>query len=144
MCPRLPRIRACLFDMDGLLIDSEDKYSLITNEVLHLYGKPDLPWSIKAQLQGRPAPEVRNIPRILACSTDLIRSQARSSMIGPNCPSRLKKPRKNKLPCKLSTSRNRSLCPAWLRCWPTLCRPSRRITRCTLRWLLLPTARTSG
>lgn len=53
-----PRIRACLFDMDGLLIDSEDKYTMITNEVLHSYGKPDLPWSIKAQLQGRPAPEV--------------------------------------------------------------------------------------
>lgn len=55
---RLPRIRACLFDMDGLLIDSEDKYTLITNEVLAMYGKPDLPWSIKAQLQGRPQPEV--------------------------------------------------------------------------------------
>lgn len=55
----MPRVRACLFDMDGLLIDSEDKYSLITNEVLQMYGKPSLPWSIKAQLQGRPQPEVR-------------------------------------------------------------------------------------
>ena len=44
--------------MDGLLIDSEDKYTLITNEVLAMYGKPELPWSIKAQLQGRPQPEV--------------------------------------------------------------------------------------
>lgn len=44
--------------MDGLLIDSEDIYTKITNEVLHMYGKPDLPWSIKAQLQGRPQPEV--------------------------------------------------------------------------------------
>lgn len=55
---RLPRIRACLFDMDGLLIDSEDKYTMITNEVLQMYGKPNLPWSVKAQLQGRPQPEV--------------------------------------------------------------------------------------
>ncbi|KAJ5097947.1 HAD-superfamily hydrolase subfamily IA variant 3 [Penicillium argentinense] len=54
----LPRIRACLFDMDGLLIDSEDKYTQITNEVLAMYGRPCLPWSIKAQLQGRPQPEV--------------------------------------------------------------------------------------
>lgn len=44
--------------MDGLLIDSEDKYTLITNEILEEYGKPKLPWTIKAQLQGRPAPEV--------------------------------------------------------------------------------------
>lgn len=55
---RFPRIRACLFDMDGLLIDSEDKYTMITNEVLQMYGKPNLPWSVKAQLQGRPQPEV--------------------------------------------------------------------------------------
>lgn len=53
----LPKIRACLFDMDGLLIDSEDLYTICTNEVLHEYGKGDLPWSIKAQLQGRPGPE---------------------------------------------------------------------------------------
>ena len=35
----------------------EDLYSKCTNEVLHEYGKPDLPWSIKAHLQGRPVPE---------------------------------------------------------------------------------------
>lgn len=51
-------MRACLFDMDGLLIDSEDKYTAITNAILQEYGKPTLPWSIKAQLQGRPQPEV--------------------------------------------------------------------------------------
>ena len=44
--------------MDGLLIDSEDKYTDITNDILQQYGKPLLPWSIKAQLQGRAAPEV--------------------------------------------------------------------------------------
>lgn len=47
--------------MDGLLIDSEDLYTLCTNAVLHEYGKPDLPWAIKAQLQGRPGPEVSNL-----------------------------------------------------------------------------------
>ncbi|KAJ5559108.1 HAD-superfamily hydrolase subfamily IA variant 3 [Penicillium sp. DV-2018c] len=57
----LPRIRACLFDMDGLLIDSEDLYSVITNEILQKYGRPLLPWSIKAQMQGRPAPEAGKI-----------------------------------------------------------------------------------
>ncbi|BDD62282.1 hypothetical protein MPDQ_006708 [Monascus purpureus] len=57
----LPRIRACLFDMDGLLIDSEDIYTNITNEILRQFGKPKLPWSVKAQLQGRPAPEAYKI-----------------------------------------------------------------------------------
>lgn len=53
-----PNVRACLFDMDGLLIDSEDIYTFCNNIILHQYGKPSLPWSVKAQLQGRPGPEV--------------------------------------------------------------------------------------
>ncbi|KAI7539552.1 putative haloacid-halidohydrolase [Hortaea werneckii] len=60
--PTPPRpIRACLFDMDGLLIDSEDLYSHCTNTVLHEHGKPSLPWHIKAQLQGRPGPSAGKI-----------------------------------------------------------------------------------
>jgi pseudouridine 5'-phosphatase len=53
----LPPIKACLFDVDGLLIDSEDILSLNTNLILRQYHRPDLPWSLKARLQGRPAPE---------------------------------------------------------------------------------------
>jgi pseudouridine-5'-monophosphatase len=51
-----PPILACLFDMDGLLLDSEDLYTICTNEILAEYNRPPLPWSIKAQLQGRPGP----------------------------------------------------------------------------------------
>jgi pseudouridine-5'-monophosphatase len=43
--------------MDGLLLNTEDLYSECTNLVLREHGKPDLPWSIKAKLQGRPGPE---------------------------------------------------------------------------------------
>lgn len=43
--------------MDGLLLDTEDKYSLCTNTILKKYGKPPLPWKIKAQMQGRPGPQ---------------------------------------------------------------------------------------
>jgi pseudouridine-5'-monophosphatase len=39
--------------MDGLLLDTEDKYSLVTNEILAKYGKPPMPWSIKAKMQGK-------------------------------------------------------------------------------------------
>ncbi|KAK3338145.1 HAD-like domain-containing protein [Neurospora tetraspora] len=60
MAPRtdFPPVRACLFDMDGLLLDTEDIYTLCVNELLreHKPSKHPLPWSIKAQLQGRPGP----------------------------------------------------------------------------------------
>ncbi|TAQ90077.1 hypothetical protein B7494_g1606 [Chlorociboria aeruginascens] len=51
-----PPIRACLFDMDGLLIDSEDILTLCHNLVLTSYSSPPMTWAIKSQLQGRPAP----------------------------------------------------------------------------------------
>jgi pseudouridine-5'-monophosphatase len=47
--------------MDGLLIDSEDLYTIATNVLLKRYGRPELPWSIKAQLQGRPGPQAGEI-----------------------------------------------------------------------------------
>jgi pseudouridine-5'-monophosphatase len=57
-----PKIRACLFDMDGtffswfliagLLIDSERVYTQVTNSILASYGKGPLPAEIKAQLMG--------------------------------------------------------------------------------------------
>ncbi|KAJ9652209.1 hypothetical protein H2198_008513 [Neophaeococcomyces mojaviensis] len=65
MAPRtdFPPVRACIFDMDGLLINSEDAYTDVTNTILHENGRPDLPWSIKAQLQGRPGPAAGKIFR---------------------------------------------------------------------------------
>ncbi|KAK3389839.1 HAD-like domain-containing protein [Podospora didyma] len=64
MAPRtdFPPVRACLFDMDGLLLDTEDIYSLCVNIILQRYGKPGgLPWSIKAKLQGRPGPAANKL-----------------------------------------------------------------------------------
>ncbi|KAI1342067.1 HAD-like protein [Xylariaceae sp. FL0016] len=49
-----PPIRACLFDMDGLLINTEDLYTKCADIVLTRHGRPPLPWSIKAQLMGIP------------------------------------------------------------------------------------------
>ncbi|KAL8786417.1 MAG: hypothetical protein Q9195_008216 [Heterodermia aff. obscurata] len=51
--PDFPPIRACIFDVDGLLINSEDIYSQTMNNVLHEYGLPDIPWSVKAMQQSR-------------------------------------------------------------------------------------------
>jgi pseudouridine-5'-monophosphatase len=40
--------------LDGLLIDTEDIYTLSTNNVLTAHGRPHLTWSIKAKLMGVP------------------------------------------------------------------------------------------
>ncbi|RWA08769.1 hypothetical protein EKO27_g6343 [Xylaria grammica] len=54
MSPVSPPVRACLFDMDGLLINTEDLYTKCASIVLEKYGRPPLPWSIKAQMMGIP------------------------------------------------------------------------------------------
>jgi pseudouridine-5'-monophosphatase len=53
MAPKFPPIRACIFDVDGTLIDSEDIYTEIYNRILHAHGKPDYAWTIKAYQQSR-------------------------------------------------------------------------------------------
>ncbi|KAG0144532.1 hypothetical protein CROQUDRAFT_619026 [Cronartium quercuum f. sp. fusiforme G11] len=49
-------IKAVIFDMDGLLLDSESLYTTISNEILAPFNK-QLTWEIKAILMGRPALE---------------------------------------------------------------------------------------
>lgn len=62
-CRTFPAVRACLFDMDGLLLDTEDIYTKVTNTLLQQCGRPPLTWAIKAQLQGRPVSAVRTPAR---------------------------------------------------------------------------------
>lgn len=47
-----PAIRACIFDMDGLLINSEDIISQATDQLLEKYGRPPLTRSMRARLMG--------------------------------------------------------------------------------------------
>lgn len=47
--------------MDGLLLNTEDLYTLCVNLMLRRFGRPDIPWTIKAQLQGRPYPAATKI-----------------------------------------------------------------------------------
>ncbi|KAI0744120.1 HAD-like protein [Daedaleopsis nitida] len=51
-----PKIEYVIFDMDGLLIDSERVYTEVTNELLAPYGK-EMTWDIKAGLMGKPERE---------------------------------------------------------------------------------------
>ncbi|KAL6950843.1 hypothetical protein ACO0QE_000125 [Hanseniaspora vineae] len=56
MTKDIKQIRACLFDMDGLLINTEDIYTETQNELLSRYGKGPITWDVKIQLQGLPGP----------------------------------------------------------------------------------------
>lgn len=51
-------IKCCLFDMDGLLINTEDIYTLSTTKLLAEYNKPPMSWDFKMQVMGLPGPEV--------------------------------------------------------------------------------------
>ena len=54
----MTHIKACLFDMDGLLIDSERVYTETTIEILRKYGKePVFPMAVKSRMMGRPGPQ---------------------------------------------------------------------------------------
>lgn len=50
--PRFPAIRACIFDLDGLLINTEDIITNAINELLAKYERPPMTREIRAQLMG--------------------------------------------------------------------------------------------
>jgi len=51
-----PQVRYVIYDMDGLLLDTEQIYTDAMRTVVNRYGK-DFDWSFKAQIIGRPAIE---------------------------------------------------------------------------------------
>ncbi|TRM70206.1 HAD-like domain-containing protein [Schizophyllum amplum] len=51
-----PKVEYVLFDMDGLMIDSERVYTDVTNEILARHGKT-MTWDIKAGCMGKPEKE---------------------------------------------------------------------------------------
>ncbi|KAF5326225.1 hypothetical protein D9611_000414 [Ephemerocybe angulata] len=50
---KIADIEYVLFDMDGLMIDSEKMYTIVTNKILGRYGK-EMTWDIKAGCMGKP------------------------------------------------------------------------------------------
>lgn len=54
------RITAVIFDMDGLLLNTEDIYTKVTQKILEPYGK-QFTWSIKVKMMGRRAPEAAQV-----------------------------------------------------------------------------------
>jgi hypothetical protein len=51
----LPPIRACIFDMDGLLINTEDLYFTCMDNILAKYNKLPVPWSLRPRPMGVPS-----------------------------------------------------------------------------------------
>ncbi|CAD1808528.1 Haloacid dehalogenase-like hydrolase family protein [Candida parapsilosis] len=55
------KIKACLFDMDGTILNTEDIYTEAASELLAKYGKGPMTWDVKIKLQGRPGLEATKI-----------------------------------------------------------------------------------
>jgi len=53
---KLPDVEYAIFDLDGLMIDSERIYTEVTNQILADYGV-QMTWDIKAGLMGKPEKE---------------------------------------------------------------------------------------
>ncbi|KAJ2801546.1 hypothetical protein H4R21_002759 [Coemansia helicoidea] len=62
-----PQVRACLFDMDGLLLDTETIYSEVTNKILEPFNKT-FPMETKLKMMGR---DVRTATEILLADLQL-------------------------------------------------------------------------
>ncbi|CAH6722139.1 hypothetical protein CLIB1444_08S02762 [[Candida] jaroonii] len=56
-----PKYKACLFDMDGTLLNTEDIYTEAFTDLLAEFGKGPLTWDIKIQLQGLPGPHANQL-----------------------------------------------------------------------------------
>ncbi|KAJ2776381.1 Pseudouridine-5'-phosphatase [Coemansia interrupta] len=65
--PSAERIKACIFDMDGLLLDTEIIYTEVTNKILEPYGKT-FPLETKIKMMGR---DVRTATNILLTDLEL-------------------------------------------------------------------------
>ncbi|CAO1616267.1 unnamed protein product [Sympodiomycopsis kandeliae] len=76
----LKPVKAVLFDMDGLLIDSEYIYTKVVNEVLKPYGKAQ-DWNLKQKLMGMP--ERRAVETLLG---HLWPSENEAELFGRECP----------------------------------------------------------
>ena len=51
-----PRPRAVIYDLDGVLLDTEPFYTQVTQEIVGRYGKT-FDWSVKSRMIGRPSIE---------------------------------------------------------------------------------------
>eukprot|EP00160_Parvularia_atlantis_P012963 Unigene2661_Nuclearia_a/m.8229 Unigene2661_Nuclearia_a/g.8229 ORF Unigene2661_Nuclearia_a/g.8229 Unigene2661_Nuclearia_a/m.8229 type:complete len:150 (-) Unigene2661_Nuclearia_a:371-820(-) len=63
----MPTVTHVLFDVDGLLLDTEKLYTVVTEEILAPYGRT-FDFALKARMMGKRAPEAC---RLLVEETDI-------------------------------------------------------------------------
>lgn len=115
----MPEITHVLFDMDGILLETESVYSKVTLEILQRYGIMEFPWAVKAKMMGTKSIDAA---RILIADTNLPMSPEEyvterdrlHSQLFPHCeilPGVLKLVKHlklNKIPIAVATSSHKS------------------------------------
>ena len=68
-------IKCCIFDMDGLLLDTERIYTEVTQSILQRYNR-EFTWSLKAKMMGLPQMEAAQLLINALQLTDLMTPEA--------------------------------------------------------------------
>ena len=112
-------VKSCLFDMDGLLLDTEIIYTEVTQQIVSRFGKI-YDWSIKSNMIGRPAADsakylvtTLDLPisadQYLVERESLLRQKFASCYALPGAEVLVRHLKQNHVPIALATSSSREL-----------------------------------
>lgn len=117
--PRPERADGALFDLDGLLLDTEIIYTRVSQEIVSRYGKT-FDWSVKANMIGRPSidaskhlVETLNIPmtpeEYLEEREGLLRKYLPECQALPGAEQLIRHLHRHRIPMAIATSSSREL-----------------------------------
>ncbi|MYD76408.1 MAG: HAD-IA family hydrolase [Gammaproteobacteria bacterium] len=117
--PAAKPVDGALFDMDGLLLDTEIIYTRVSQEIVSRFGKT-FDWSVKANMIGRPAidssrylVETLNIPmspeEYLAEREELLKRYLPQCQALPGAEQLIRHLRRHRVPIAIATSSSQEL-----------------------------------